>query len=680
MPRNNDWHAEAAQRYNKTLSLKNLAPLRTIVRSTPVKFFVVKRSRIHNREEDSGEDVAQKYDKYPIEEIHMVGSKGNIYLITMAEYPTCTCEDAYFRHAICKHLCFAFRHIYKLREYPNDLTQQRLIEIFEKNPIPGYSSERKQIDGPCGICYEQLSKEETRVVWCRARCGNNLHESCFAEFKEFNIKNGLPTTCPFCRSPWVDATLANVKISYPPGNGGYGRAELVLESARETTGQSLAIASASRSLRIREDGGSASRAATATANHVPGVQRASAAVPEALRRNRALHPVVSTQAPSPTSSIRSNDAQEAQRAHDALTIGRYFPSMDIGAGADSVEEALGRIGFAPGSPQLTCEAKYDGWRTQIHVAASPKIFSHGGSELTVAYPDIIRQLTMWRKEETDSAVLDCELVAWDVRGKCPLPRSMITQRGRSPVQEQDVTIQVCVFAFDILSLNGRTLIHKPLRERRQELYRSFREIDNKFHFPFSTNNPALFEQHFMQSVEKFREGVVIKKLDSNYQTGARSANWVKVKKYHSLDLVVIGAKTGERGKRQMYTSFLLACYDDEERRYEAIGKITGLRTRTLSELYEKLHPLRLDGPDPSYVPPKKRATQPDTWFQPGVVLEVTTQKLNWSHDYQAACTLQNSTGAPRGVSLEAVKFVEIRSDKNATQATSSKQIAKQAVR
>ena len=136
----------------------------------------------------------------------------------------------------------------------------------------------------------------------------------------------------------------------------------------------------------------------------------------------------------------------------------------------SITEVLDRFE----GKDFTCEYKYDGERAQIHfvahdatidmATAAPaagktergvsNIFSRNSEDLSKKYPDILAKLPTWVKEGTKSFVLDCETVAWDMVEKKVLPFQQLMTRKRKDVKVEDVKVKVCVFAFDILYLNG----------------------------------------------------------------------------------------------------------------------------------------------------------------------------------------------------------------------------------
>jgi DNA ligase 1 len=202
---------------------------------------------------------------------------------------------------------------------------------------------------------------------------------------------------------------------------------------------------------------------------------------------------------------------------------------------------------------FTCEYKYDGERAQIHYVAKDSdqkyrgpteaatktngglaaIFSRNSEDLSKKYPDILAKLNTWVKPDTKSFVLDCETVAWDLVEKKVLPFQQLMTRKKKDVKIEDVKVKVCVFAFDILFLNGDAVVSKSLRERRELLHGAFIPVEGEFAFATSMNGQELDEiQHFLdESVKASCEGLMVKMLDgteSGYEPSKRSRNWLKV--------------------------------------------------------------------------------------------------------------------------------------------------------
>lgn len=110
---------------------------------------------------------------------------------------------------------------------------------------------------------------------------------------------------------------------------------------------------------------------------------------------------------------------------------------------------------------FTCEYKYDGERAQIHLLENGQVmvYSRNSENLSEKYPDIIERMPSCINPSTKSFVIDCEAVAWDVKQKCILPFQVLSTRKRKDVQTSDIQVQVCIFAFDILYLNGKVLLY-----------------------------------------------------------------------------------------------------------------------------------------------------------------------------------------------------------------------------
>ncbi|KAI2630666.1 ATP-dependent DNA ligase [Hypoxylon sp. NC1633] len=357
---------------------------------------------------------------------------------------------------------------------------------------------------------------------------------------------------------------------------------------------------------------------------------------------------------------------------------------------------------------FTCEYKYDGERAQIHYVAKDhseeyidalpgatkeaakgvaSIFSRNSEDLSKKYPDILAKLHTWIKEGTKSFVLDCETVAWDVAEKKVLPFQQLMTRKKKDVKIEDVKVKVCVFAFDLLFLNGEAVVEKSLRERRELLHDAFSPVEGEFAFATHMNGRELEEiQTFLdESVKASCEGLMVKMLDgpeSGYEPSKRSRNWLKIKKDYlsgvgdSLDLVVLGAYYGKGKRTSVYGAFLLACYNAATDTYETICNIgTGFSEQVLEELHKQLSEITIDRPKPFYSHSSGGQHQPDVWLEPRYVWEVRTADLTLSPRYKAGMKENVDPAGEKGISLRFPRFIKVRDDKKADEATSSRQVA-----
>jgi DNA ligase-1 len=332
--------------------------------------------------------------------------------------------------------------------------------------------------------------------------------------------------------------------------------------------------------------------------------------------------------------------------------------------------------------EFTCEYKYDGERAQIHYKAGSglQIFSRNSETHTTKYPDIIQMLpTVFDSAKVTSFIIDSEVVAVDSETGALKAFQVLQHRGRKNIDIKDVTIRVCVFAFDIMYLNDKPLIDLTLAERRQILFETFLPRPGTFQFAQHMNSSEVEDmQKFLnQSIADGCEGLMVKslKLESNYSIAKRSHFWLKLKKDYmdgatdTLDLVPIGAYFGKGKRTGVYGGFLLACYDPDSDEYQSICKIgTGFQDDMLEQLTEQLSPHAVSAMPPFY----RTSDKPDVWLSETQVWEVKAADLSISPVHCAAYGLVD---ASRGIALRFPRFLKIRDDKGPTDATTAQQVA-----
>ncbi|KAH9944352.1 ATP-dependent DNA ligase [Epithele typhae] len=343
-------------------------------------------------------------------------------------------------------------------------------------------------------------------------------------------------------------------------------------------------------------------------------------------------------------------------------------------------KAIGEVLDKFEGKKFTCEYKYDGERAQVHKLedGSIAVFSRNSEDMSKKYPDLMEQLPRCVKEGTKTFVFDAEAVAIDVDTAKLLPFQELSRRKRKDVKVEDIKVRVCLFAFDLLYLNGEPLLHLDFAERRRLLQEHFRPVDLEFQFAKASDADTTDEiQTFLEeSVKDGCEGLMVKMLDgelSRYEPSRRTVNWLKLKKDYlagagdSLDLVVVGAYHGKGKRTNVYGAFLLACYDADSEEYQTICKIgTGFSDEALQAHHGALSPLETAVPRGDV---KVGGAKPDVWVEPKVVWEVLAADLSLSPIYTAAQGIVEE----RGISLRFPRFIRVREDKGADDATGPEQ-------
>jgi len=369
---------------------------------------------------------------------------------------------------------------------------------------------------------------------------------------------------------------------------------------------------------------------------------------------------------------------ETLHDHCYLTPGIPIKAM-LAKPTTGIQEILKR--FA--NMKFTLEYKYDGERAQIHLMPDGKLmfFSRNAENNTAKFPDLQKTMKGFAQDSVKSFILDSEVVAYDRIKKQILPFQVLTHRKRKDVEASEVSICVCVYAFDLLFLNGEPLIRRPFGERRKLMYESFKVVEGEFMFADHKDsaNPEEIEVYLSKSIEDQCEGLMVKTLwkEATYEPSRRSHNWLKCKKDYldgcgdTLDLVVIGAFYGTGKRTGKYGSFLVACYDPDDDYFQSICKIgTGFKDEDLENHFTFLS---------KHIKPSKPTNymvtdnfKCDVWFDAVQVWEVKCADLTISPQHQAAVGRVHES---KGIALRFPRFIRIRPDKQPEMATNADQVA-----
>ncbi|BBY13772.1 ATP-dependent DNA ligase [Mycobacterium marseillense] len=262
--------------------------------------------------------------------------------------------------------------------------------------------------------------------------------------------------------------------------------------------------------------------------------------------------------------------------------------------------------------QWAFEGKWDGYRLLIEIDhGSFRVRSRRGREVTQEYREL-RWLADGLAEH--HVVLDGEAVVLDSSG---VPNFHEMQnRGKGS--------RVEFWAFDLLYLDGRSLLRARYRDRRKLL--EMLAAGSKLIVPDLL--PGDGKEALEHSGERGWEGVIAKKRDSTYQPGRRSSSWIKDKHWNTQEIVIGGWKAGEGGRSSGIGSLLMGIPSAGGLRFA--GRVgTGFTERDLAKLKKTLAPLHTD--ESPFDPPLPRSeARGVTYVRPVLVGEVRYSE--WTPD------------------------------------------------
>jgi DNA ligase-1 len=310
--------------------------------------------------------------------------------------------------------------------------------------------------------------------------------------------------------------------------------------------------------------------------------------------------------------------------------------------AEGVGEALEALGRA------ALEWKLDGARVQVHRDGDAvRIFSRTGRELTSALPEVAAVV---RAAPARALVLDGEALAVRPDGTPEPFQSTMRRFGRKlpPEGELDLAVgrlapglPLTAFFFDLLHCDGEDLLAATNADRRAAL----EAVIPAAHLvrrmvPAGSSARAAAEAFLEDALARGHEGVMAKALDAPYEAGRRGGAWLKVKRAHTLDLVVLAVEPGSGRRRGWLSNLHLGARDPATGGFVMVGKtFKGMTDAMLAWQTERLRAL---------------ATSQDDWVvhvRPELVVEVAFDGV------------QSSSRYPGGVALRFARVKRYREDK-----------------
>jgi DNA ligase-1 len=439
------------------------------------------------------------------------------------------------------------------------------------------------------------------------------------------LRAALESTAPAAQETLsvADADAAFSRLAAPKGAGSGGeRARLLADLLARATAEE-------RDFLVRLVAGELRQGALEDVL-AEAVARASGVPAEAVRRAAmmagALPPVA-----------------EAALAEDAAGLARFRlrlmapVSPMLADTAADVEAALGALGEA------ALEWKLDGARVQVHREGDDvRVFSRALREVTPAVPEVVEAV---RALPSRRLVLDGEAIALRPGGAPePFQETMRRFGRRLDVDALRRELPLSVLFFDALHADGEDLVARPSRERHAALAAA---VPEPLRVPrLVTADPAAAEAFLEDALRRGHEGVMAKALGAPYEAGRRGAAWLKVKRAHTLDLVVLAAEWGHGRRKGWLSNLHLGARDPAHGGFAMLGKtFKGMTDELLAWQTERLRALALGEADGDVV-----------HVRPELVVEVAFDGLQASPRY------------PAGLALRFARVKRYRTDKRADEA------------
>jgi len=326
---------------------------------------------------------------------------------------------------------------------------------------------------------------------------------------------------------------------------------------------------------------------------------------------------------------------DAGLARFALTVFQPVQPM-LAQPAEDIADALERLGTA------AFEWKLDGARVQAHKSgAEIRVYTRNLNEVTSAVPEVVTAL---REATARELIADGETIALKTDGTPhPFQETMRRFGRKLDVEALRATHPLSVYFFDCLFADGVDLTTKPARERLEALARA---LPPRILVPrLVTGDRDAGQAFYEAALARGHEGVMAKGLDAPYEAGSRGAAWLKIKKAHTLDLVVIAVEWGSGRRKGWLSNLHLGAFDPATGEFVMLGKtFKGMTDRMLAWQTGKL--LSLETSREGHV----------VHVRPELVAEIAFNEIQASPTY------------PGGFALRFARVKRYREDKDAKEA------------
>ncbi|THG32355.1 ATP-dependent DNA ligase [Naasia lichenicola] len=297
----------------------------------------------------------------------------------------------------------------------------------------------------------------------------------------------------------------------------------------------------------------------------------------------------STESPAPKASAPARTASGRDQGVE------HSPGVRTVLSTGPMLATLGTPLSITASDDWAFEMKWDGIRALVEIdpGSEPvvRLTSRNGNDLTKAYPELAAVAEAIGDHQ---AVLDAEIVALDRKGRPDFGRlqQRMNLTKSADIDRAAAQVPVVLMVFDLLELDGHSLLRAPYVERRERLVADVAstglvQVPPAFDAGHDEGPERGIEDAMAASRELGLEGVVAKKLASTYTAGRRSAAWVKLKHTRTQEVVIGGWRPGKGRRADGIGSLLLGIPGEHGLVY--VGRVgTGFGDRDLDEIGTKM--------------------------------------------------------------------------------------------
>jgi bifunctional non-homologous end joining protein LigD len=305
-----------------------------------------------------------------------------------------------------------------------------------------------------------------------------------------------------------------------------------------------------------------------------------------------------------------------------IAAAQLVPGGKRAAVPQTLQPMQAELADAPfNKPDWMWEPKLDGYRILAFLDhGKVALRSRRGLELAATFPAVSAAIA---QQGVGSMVVDGELVAFDAAGKPSFNalQNRFQLKTEREIAAAEKSIPVVFYAFDLPHFAGVDLRQAPYVDRRRYLAQCLLPSPAIQLVHAAEDGVALYSAALASGFE----GVIGKRRQSKYESGTRSASWLKVKSTRSAEFVVGGYTKGE-GARAPLGALLIGYWEGRRLRYAShVG--SGFDERALVQVRARLEPLRRKT-CPFADPPEVNA--PATWVEPQTVVEVKFQ--GWTEE------------------------------------------------